>query len=414
MPSHTSRSAARAARVVRFTPGITRAELAAQLDVAVTTINPLVAKLINHGVVVEQDLPRPTNSMGRPRAGLVVKGDQATFGSVVWSHGVVDAVLSSFDSQTLWRLRRPVSFAPRDTEVLQAVEQIVAQSRTLGGVHPPAAIVLGLPAPYERGVGVAGGSVRSDAAAGAYAQWFAGDPMAILAARFDLPVVVENDANLGALGETAAGRAQGHRCVIYVKLSANGIGAGITVDGELLRGSHGFAGEIAHVRVDDNSLVLCACGSRGCLEGKLGPALLRPLAETYGEDTTYERLLDLAADGVPGPIRILQDAGRTAGRVLADMSTYLNPDIIIIDAGSPAASSIVIRGIAEQIELSAPPFIRRNLDLQPSELEDDAPVVGALQLARSACIERSGGGPKSQDEGPRPGPRSSPHMSAVV
>jgi len=394
-----SGSAARAARIIRYTPGITRTELATRLNVAVTTVNPVVARLIDRGIVIEKDAPRRANSVGRPRAGLVCKGDQSTFGTVIWSHGFLDTALATFAGTILWRRREPIAFAPRDTEIVEAAEEIFAQARSVTGVQAPAALVLGLPAPYERGVGVAGSTLTTDSTAGRYAQWFEADPMAILKSRFELPVVVENDANLGALGETADGCAQGRGCVIYVKLSASGIGAGITVQGELLRGSHGFAGEIAHVRVDDDSLLLCNCGSRGCLEGKLGSALLEPMADNYGSDITYDRLLELVAQGTPGPVRVLQDAGRTVGRVLADMSTFLNPDAIAIDAGSPEGSEVLIRGVAEQIELSAPPFIQRGLELLSSTLRDDAPVVGALQLARTACIDRP-----AQQRRSKPGP----------
>lgn len=382
-----SRSAARAARIIRYTPGITRAELAAQLDVAVTTVNPLVAQLIDGGLVAEQDLPRSQRGMGRPRAGLVARGDQATFGAVIWSHGVLDTALAGFDGRIRWRERQSIDVLPRDTEIFRAVESIVARAQRTEAVRTPGALVLGLPAPYERGVGVAGG-VAGELSERSFTNWFGSDPMSILEGRFSIPVIVENDANLGALGETADGAAHAKRCVIYVKLSDHGIGSGIVVEGSLLRGSHGFAGEIAHVRVDDNSPLLCSCGSRGCLEGKLGPALLTPFADIYGADFSYARLLELAAENVPGPVRVLQDAGRTAGRALADMSTYLNPDMIVIDAGSVAGSEIVIRGIAEQVESSAPPFIRRSLALQPSALGEDAAIAGALQLARTTSIER--------------------------
>lgn len=385
MAPTVTRTAARAARIIRYTPGITRAELAAELDVAVTTVNPLVAQLIDSGQVTEQDLPREKRGMGRPRAGLVAKGDQATFGAVVWSHGVLDTALAGFDGRVKWRTRQPVDFLPRDTEIFHAVDSIVERAERTAATRLPAALVLGLPAPYEQGVGLAGGA-SGDPSERSFTNWFGSDPMSILEARYKMPVVVENDANLGALGESLLGAAKGKRCVIYAKLSANGIGAGITVDGSLLRGSHGFAGEIAHVRVDDSSTVLCTCGSRGCLEGKLGMALLQPFTELYGRDFSYADLLRLAAEGVPGPVRVLQDAGRTIGRALADLSTYINPDMIVIDAGSEPGSTIVIRGVNEQIESSAPPFIRRHLEVQPGRLGEDAAVVGALKLARASRV----------------------------
>lgn len=87
---------------------------------------------------------------------------------------------------------------------------------------------------------------------------------------------VENDANLGALGEARHGISRGERCCLQVKLSGHGIGAGITLNGRLFDGAGGVAGEIAHVRVDGDSSVLCRCGARGRLVEKVGEGVPSP------------------------------------------------------------------------------------------------------------------------------------------
>jgi predicted NBD/HSP70 family sugar kinase len=202
-------------------------------------------------------------------------------------------------------------------------------------------------------------------------------------------VLVENDANLGALGESTSGAAAGEAAVIYVKLTGHGVGAGLTINGRLFEGSHGFAGEIAHVRVDDDSQVICSCGSRGCLEEKIGPNMLRQLHANYGADITYEDLLDMVEQGVPGPIRLLQDAGRVAGRALADMCTFFNPGVLVLDAGTSAALDVLLEGVREQVQQSTPPFVQRGLRILPAELGADAPVLGAADHARSALLAGS-------------------------
>ena len=386
MQTKLPRSAQRAARVIRFTPGITRGDLAKKLGVSVTTVNPVVATLIDLDMVMERESDRNGSAgIGRPRAGLEYTGNRDTLGTIVWSHGVLDIALVAFDNSILWRERTFIESHPSGDEVIAAAETLFETARQQPLVNEPFALVLGLPAPYERGVGLGGILYDSDTA-NQYAHWFTGDPLRILSERFNVPVLVENDANLGALGETRHGAGRDQKCVIYVKLSGHGIGSGITIHGGLFGGSHGFAGEIAHVRVDDQSQTICVCGSRGCLEEKLGAAMLQPLRQTYGSDVTYERLLELIESDAAGPVRIIEDAGRTVGRALADMSTYLNPSLIVLDAGSPAATDIFKSGVAEQIAQSAPPFIRHTLSLVATDTGDAAPLLGAIEIARAASI----------------------------
>lgn len=378
-----SASARRIARVVRFTPGITRRGVADRLGVSVTTVNPLVAELVGRGALVERRAPGP--SRGRPSSGLHFHGDRDVFAFVLWSHGVLDVSLLAFDGEVVRRERTTVSGHPDVDRLAAATERLVALARTVPGVTGPQCLVFGIPAPYERGVGLPGSTPEDVPGADRYADWFAADPRAMLAERFGLPVAVVNDANLGALGETRDGAAVGGRCVLAITMSGLGIGAGITVHGDLLEGSHGFAGELSHVRVDDTSTVICICGSRGCLKEQLGPGMLEPLVPVYGEDLTYGRLLELVADGDAGPVRVLEDAGRTVGRAMAGIATFLDPDVIVVDAGASAATGVVVRGMAEQLQQSTPPFIRRGLELRASALGGSAPVHGAVHVARAAA-----------------------------
>ena len=389
-PSELTVSARRAARVIRFTPGITRHDLAMRLGISVSSVNPVVSQLIDAGFVEEKEQRHRSGSAGRPRSGLHLTGPADTLAVIIWSHGVLDLALTRFDSSISWRSRTSVIERPSLDQLSTAVENLFGAAAESPDLSSPFAIVLGLPAPYERGVGIAGTIPRDPDrdAQNDFTHWFDGDPVALLSERFHVPVLAENDANLGALGESRHGAAQDERCVIYLKLSGSGIGSGITINGRLFDGSHGFAGEIAHVRVDDTSTTLCVCGSRGCLEEKVGQAILAPVRTLYGEDLAWEGLLDLVDGDAVGTGRVLQDAGRTAGRALADLSTFLNPSMIVVDAGSEAASAHVLRGVTEQVDQSTPPFIRQTLKLRISELGDDAAVRGAIDLARVASIGR--------------------------
>ncbi|QXT63712.1 ROK family transcriptional regulator [Tessaracoccus palaemonis] len=385
MTRRLTRAEQRALGQVRFNPGITRNELADELGLSVTTINPLVARLLDAGEVSEV-LPTAAerHGLGRPRAALVTTGQRDAIVVVTWGHGVLDRAVATFDRSILWRQRTLVSGHPTREALLDAGREALAAFPGTAESGRPGRAVFGLPVPYEHGVGV--GSPAGQAEPGGFAAWFNEDPQSLLSRELGVPVHVENDANLGALGEARHGAAAGEPVAIYVKLSGQGIGCGLTIGGELFSGSRGFAGEIAHMRVDDSSQIICSCGSRGCLEEKIGPNMLRQLQDNYGP-TTYADLLIMVEAGTPGPIRLLQDAGRVAGRALADICTFFNPGALVVDAGSPAASQILKRGIQEQIDQSTPPFSRKGLQIQPSGLGEDAAIQGALHIARLAAIE---------------------------
>ena len=123
---------------------------------------------------------------------------------------------------------------------------------------------MGLPCPISDGI------VMSSAIMPA---WVGVNARQVAESRLGIQVHIDNDANLGALGEHRRGVGQGHANVVFVKVSS-GVGAGLILDHQIFRGTHGIAGEIGHLTFDEQG-PLCRCGSRGCLEAyaATGPAL---------------------------------------------------------------------------------------------------------------------------------------------
>lgn len=387
--AQTPRNSAAVVRYLRYRPGTTRHELAEAMGVAVATINPIVARLMDKGRLVERSVPNPAGVLGRPRNGLELAGPKDTAAVMLWSHGVLDMSVATYTGQVVARIRKDMEGHPSNDELVGQAKELLASVSKERGINHPGQLVLGVPAPYERGVGLAGvpSSDLSVQAPHSYARWFAADPKALISESLGIPVSVFNDANLGAVGETVSGAGVGEPSVIYLKLSDHGVGSGIVINGRIYEGSHGFAGEVAHLRVDNESTIVCSCGSRGCLESKLGRNLLEQLRTNYGPQVTYDDLLALAAEGAPGPVRVLRDAGRTIGRPLADLSTFLNPSAIIVDAGSDEATRIVNQGIEEQLDQSTPAFIRTTLKVTGSTLRSDAELLGAIEVARHRGLD---------------------------
>ena len=170
-----------------------------------------------------------------------------------------------------------------------------------------------------------------------------------LSRRLEIPVELDNDANLGALAEVSFGAGRGLADVVYVMMSA-GRRRRARARRRLYHGATGIAGELGHVQVRPEGAV-CRCGSRGCLETVASTgALLSLLRPTHGPDLTLPAMLELVADGdLPAGASSTTPAGRSAGRV-ADLCNYLNPAAIVVGGDLSLAGDALLDGVREEID----------------------------------------------------------------
>ncbi|MGW0477184.1 ROK family protein [Streptomyces coeruleorubidus] len=190
----------------------------------------------------------------------------------------------------------------------------------------------------------------------------------------EVPVLVDNDANLMAYGEQRTGYPDCSAFVL-VKVST-GIGAGVVVDGAVFRGIDGGAGDIGHIRVPEGAQTLCRCGSYGCLAAVAsGGAVARRLAETGVPAASGSDVRDLLASGHPEAAGLAREAGRRVGDVLATVVTLLNPGVLMI-AGDLAGTPF-LTGVRELLYQRALPRSTAHLDVVTSRLGERSGLVGA-------------------------------------
>ncbi|MDT0465927.1 ROK family protein [Streptomyces gibsoniae] len=193
----------------------------------------------------------------------------------------------------------------------------------------------------------------------------------------DVPVLVDNDANLMAYGEQRVAHPDCSAFVL-VKVST-GIGAGVVVDGRIYRGVDGGAGDIGHIRVPEGSGALCRCGSYGCLAAVAsGGAVARRLAEQGVRAASGSDVRELLAAGNPEAAALAREAGRRVGDVLATVVTLLNPGVLMI-AGDLAGTPF-LTGVRELLYQRALPRSTAHLDVVTSRLGERAGLVGAGAL----------------------------------
>ena len=354
---------------------ISRNELTAQLELPRATVTSLVRDLIARGLVVTRE-SAVTGRRGRPAEILALAGPATVIGVVSPATDGLRVAVVTVSGRILAEDTHPISKADFrvDTATGLLAEVASRAGYQLGEMNR---VVLSLPAPYQRGVG---SPVRRGPEGSNYAPWALVDPARELAERTGTRVLVENDANLGALGEFRYGAGRGRQSLVYVMLGEKSVGAGLIINGWLHRGASGFAGELAHTQIDDDG-PLCSCGGRGCLI-QAGTALLRSAQSAYDEPLAYPRILALADAGDPGMARLLGDFGRSVGRPLADTTTMLNPEAIIVGGATGAGGRHIVDGIREAVNRYASPPAAEAVTVLAGATGEHADLLGAVVLAR--------------------------------
>jgi predicted NBD/HSP70 family sugar kinase len=209
----------------------------------------------------------------------------------------------------------------------------------------------------------------------------------------DVPVLVDNDVNIMALGEHWAHWRQVEH-LLYVKVGT-GIGCGIVAGRRIHRGGEGAAGDIGHIVVTDAEDVVCRCGNTGCLEAVAGGRALaqRLRADGYEVDGSRD-VVRLVREGNPDAIRMLRTAGRSLGEVLAASVNFFNPQVIVLGGDIAAVHEHLLAGLREVVFQRSLPLATRNLRIVPSALGDRAGVAGAAimvleEILAPAAVDRA-------------------------
>jgi predicted NBD/HSP70 family sugar kinase len=360
-------------RLIREGTAVTRADLARETGLARSTVAQRVEALLARDLVYEAGGSASTG--GRPptvlafnhHAGVVLSADFGATHVRVAVSDLLGAPLAERASDLDIALGPETVLewaADRFAELLEEVGRPGTDVRGIG---------VGVPGPVEFD---SGRPVSPPIMPGwddfAIPEWFA--------SRYGAPVLVDNDVNIMARGEHRMHWPETEH-LLLVKVGT-GIGCGIVADGHIYRGARGAAGDIGHIRATSSEDVICRCGNVGCLEAVAGgQALARRLAET-GEDATRSRdVVSLVIAGHAGAIRMVRDAGRTLGEVLAGTVNFFNPAVIVIGGDIAEAHAQLLAGVREGIFSRSLPLATRDLRIVPCRLGDRAGVIGAAIMA---------------------------------
>lgn len=373
--------------VIRRAPdGVSRAAIAEGLKVSRATISAIVDRLIGSGIVVERGAGvsrggrRPIVLEINPGAGRVVGVDVGA------TH--VLAVVTDLRGQILAEATAGLDITDGPEICLRQVNEIASAALRQMGLDwgQVWSVGLGVPGP----VVTARGMVSSPPI---MPGWDGFPIRERLETYWQRPTFVDNDADLGALGEGTFGAGRGEANLAYIKIGT-GIGCGILLDGRIYHGVLGTAGEIGHFTITQDGPP-CKCGNYGCLEVMAGGRAIAQrahLAVKAGQRTTLSELnhgqeitaRDVAVAAQAGDAvsqQLLSDAGRHIGSALASLVNLLNPGLIIIGGRVAEAGPYLLDPIREAIEQRSLRASFQATRLVPAALGAYTTALGAAALA---------------------------------
>ena len=264
--------------------------------------------------------------------------------------------------------------------------------------HQVVGIGLGIPGPLDT-------QLHKLSAPPGLPEWDGVDVWQTLQRAFNIPLYLDNDANLGALGESRYGAGRNSAYLAYIKIGT-GIGAGLILNGRIYRGNGGSAGELGHVTIDENG-PLCNCGNRGCLETLAGARAiveearrdisLADATETVnlkGSNSAFAELpvfpgnapvditdvIQAAQNGNAASLAALEHAGERIGVALAGLINLFNPSTIVIGGGVARAGELFFAPIRRAASSRSLPAAWKGTRILPAEMDTTGVALGAVSL----------------------------------
>lgn len=374
--SQTSLREANRERIVRAVQqrgSLTQVELAGVTGLSAASVSNIVKELTAAGVLATS----PTSRSGRRAQQVSLARNLGLVAGVHFGDRTLRVALADVTYRVVADQRLPLAPDHRpdvglDRTALLVEEMLDAldtsRSELLG-------VGVGLPAPVDPRSGEVSGF-------GLLRGWEGVDVRAVLSERLGVEVHVDNDANLGALAEARLGAARGFRHVAYVRV-ARGIGLGLVVDGAVVHGRSGAAGEIGHIRVAEGG-PLCRCGNRGCLETVAGTsAVVDRLRRTHGHLAVRDVLLR-AQEGDLECRAAVAEAGEALARGLASVVAVADPDVIVVGGELAAAGEALLEPLRAALPEHTLPTAGGPVEIRPAVLDSQAEVRGAVALALDA------------------------------
>ncbi len=371
--------------LIRFTPGgMSRAGLSRELGLTRAAVTSIVNDLSDMGIVREAE--KQTSGGRKPAVLEIVPSQGYVVGAEMGATHII-ALVADYSARVIREKEIRIDIKDGPDICLASLDRVVQQVIAEAGLQ--------LVDIHAIGIGVPGPVVISEGFVSAPPIMPGWDNFPIRTAmnkKWNCTVLLNNDAELGALGEWAYGAGRNEANLVYIKVGT-GIGAGLIFGNELYHGVTGSAGEIGHVTIQENGSI-CACGNRGCLESVAGgnAIALRALEEVqrgkrtqlvgFGDfyQITINDVISAARKGDLLCQQIISEAGTHLGTAIASLVNLINPSIVIIGGGVAQSGDLLLEPIRAAVS-------HRSLRVASKAVRVSAALLGRRASAMGAVVQ---------------------------
>lgn len=366
---------------------ISRAEIARQCELSRSTVSEIIDSILNTGLVDETGLG-PSGG-GRPPIVLEFQDDACGILGVEMGAAHVAVALTDLRGRVLAWEEKPhaVRTDPAGTRALiqELCDRCLATWKH--GVRRLTGIGVAVPSPVD--------PLRPDHLSEVVLpDWGGTSGLDALRRRYRVPVMIDNDANLGALAERWWGAGRNVEDFAYIKI-ATGVGSGHVIGGKIYRGATGTAGEVGHLAIDPQG-ALCICGLRGCLATLVGSqalvararALLAefPGSRLAGPALSIELIEDAALAGDALALQVVHEAAEYLGIAVAGMLNLMNPTLVILGGELARVGELLLEPLRERIRSRTLVSSLAACEVRTSDLGPRSVAVGAATLVLESAL----------------------------
>lgn len=364
------RNEQRVLATLRTSGTLTQAALARSTGLSTATISNIVKSLEHSGRVATATV----TSSGRRALGVTLSDDSRVAVGIDFGRSHVRVVLARAGFRLVDEEQMALDVGHRVETSIDIAAGMLATLCARNGIERSqlAGAGVGIPGPIDHRTNtVVRGAILPE--------WVDLDIDAHLRRALQIPVLIDNDSNLGALAQVTWGEHRESANLCFLKIGG-GIGSGLILNGSLHYGFLGITGEIGHSTIFNQGLV-CRCGNRGCLETVASTGIMiELLSRSEGAPVSIANILERAAAGEAATLRVIDDVGFAVGHALANVANLLNPEVIVIGGPLAPLGTILLDPIRRGLMRHAIPIIGENTTLCMSLLGDRAEALGAAAL----------------------------------
>jgi predicted NBD/HSP70 family sugar kinase len=365
---------------------ITRPEIATAISLSKPTVSAAVSRL-EHAGLVRAAGTRPGQRGRKPVAYVVSKRAGFVLGADIGGTNVRVAAADLF-GEPICDLKRPTTkdgSRAVGVQILEMISEVIDQA---GASHGrPLALGMSTPGVIDRSSGRVTSLAYNVTPEGGF------DPLAVIRGRFDLPVLVDNNVNLAAVGEKWFGLARGISTLVYIGIGA-GIGMGVIIDDELVRGAHGAAGEIGYLPLvgdpfDPRHRLHGGLEDEVAASGILA-AFKSRRGDSDGDASTAHEVFELAGSGDTTARAVVDHVASRLGAAIATVCAILDPELVVLGGGI-GASPLLLRPVRGAAAALVPITARIETSLLGDRAALQGAIAVALQAARAQLLTQGGG-----------------------